>query len=83
MSLDLDRMLSDLPQIHPPPELVSQVLGEVLEEMDSDGTPEALGSARRTWIYPAVAVAAALLLVVSIPDEGPAGSLEAREISME
>jgi hypothetical protein len=75
MSLDLDRMLLDLPQIQPPPELVSQVLGEVLEEMESDVTPETLGSARRTWIYPALAVAAALLLVVSIPDEGPAGPL--------
>ncbi len=71
MSFDLDQALSDLPEISPPPELASRVLGEVLQEMAADASPEDLDSPRPVWLYPALAVAAAVLVVVSLPEDGP------------
>jgi hypothetical protein len=83
MSFDLDQLIAELPHPSPPVELHDQVLGLVTDEMDSDARKVAWGR-RRSWAYPGLALAAAALLMVTMPSEnlpGPGSTETISEVS--
>lgn len=80
MSLDLDQLIADLPELEPPLGLKHEVLACVQSEMAQSPADSSESGRNRAWWYPALAMAAAILLMFSLPSDeipGPGNSTPA------
>ena len=77
MSLDLEQLVADLPELEPPMGLKQDVLAQVEAEMTLSQAGRVHAGRKRAWLYPVIAMAAATLLMVNLPSDqipGPGNS---------
>ena len=69
MSLNLDDLIAELPELAPPKGLKQDVLARVQAEMLQSEELHLSAGRHRSWLYPVLAIAAAMLLMFNLPSD--------------